>query len=522
MKFHKLATLALLASVASLPAFAQQKTITAVMHADLKIIDPVWTTAIISSSHGHMIYDTLFAADSKGNIKPQMVDKLTISPDNLLYTFTLREGLMFHDGAPVTSEDVIPSLKRWVAKDGTGQLVGTFIESYTAIDAKTFTIKMKEPNGIFMNAMGKPTSSTPFIMPKRVAETDPNTQISDTIGSGPFIFKKDEWKPGDKAVYVKNEKYVPRNEPADGFAGGKVVKVDRVEWKVLADQQQAINALQRGEVDIIEQPTHDLLPLIKNDPNIKLVNYNPLGLQFNFRFNVLTKPFDNPKIRQAMFYAFNQEDFLKGQVGDADYYKTCLSLFPCGSPLASTAGTDGMLTGNVAKAKALLAEAGYDGTPVVLMHSTDLAILAQLAPIAKQQLEKVGMKVDMQSMDWATLVGRRVKKDAADKGGWSGFFTAWPSISINNPANTVFLNAGGEKALFGWPNDAEIERLRGAFAREPDVAKQKQIAEATQLRYLQYPTHVHLGQYFVPAAMRKNISGNAEAALIMFWGLEKK
>jgi peptide/nickel transport system substrate-binding protein len=455
-------------------------------------------------------------------VKPQMVDKHTVSTDGLLYSFTLRDGLTFHDGAPVTSEDVIPSLKRWMVKDGLGQLVNTFIDSFAVVDAKTFTIKMKEPNGIFMNAMGKLTSSVPFIMPKRVAETDPNVQISDSTGSGPFIFLKDEWKPGDKAVYAKNPKYVPRSEPSDGFAGGKVVKVDRVEFKTLADQQQAINAILRGEVDIIEQPTHDLLPLLKADKNIKLVNYNPLGLQFNFRFNTVTKPFDNPKIRQAMFYAFNQDDYLKGQVGDADYYKSCLALFPCGSPLASNIGTDGMLTGNVAKAKALLAEAGYDGTPVVLMHSTDLAILAQLAPIAKQQLEKVGMKVDMQSMDWATLVGRRAKKDPANAGGWSGFFTAWPSVNITNPANTVFLNSAGDKALFGWPNNPEMEKLRSDFAKEPDLVKQKQIAEKVQVEYLKNPTHVHLGQYFVPGAYRTTITGNLESPLMMFWGLEKK
>jgi peptide/nickel transport system substrate-binding protein len=510
-----------LALLSPLPAFAQ-KTLTAVMHAELKVLDPIWSTAFITRTHGYMIYDTLFALDEKGLVQPQMVDKYTVSADNLLYTFTLRDGLKWHDGPDVTTADVIPSIQRWAAKDAVGQKIMPSVEVMTAVDAKTFTIKLKEPNSLLLFGLGKAASNAPFIMPKRVAETDPNKQIDDYTGSGPYIFKKDEWKPGDKIVYAKNTAYVPRKEPGSALAGGKVVHFDTVIWKVMGDQQQAINAASRGEVDVVEQPPIDLLPLAKADKNLKVVNYYPPGLQYTFRFNSLHKPFDNPKIKQALLYAFSQEDFLKGMVGDPDYYKTCLALFGCGQLYESTAGMEGgILEGNVNKARALLQEAGYDGTPVVLLHSTDLAVLTNLAPIAKQAMEKVGFKVDMQSSDWGTIIGRRAKKDAPSAGGWNGMLTAWGAADVYSPATMAFLNSACEKALFGWPCDAEMEKLRDAFVKENDLTKQKAIVDQIQKRWRENPSHVHLGQFVQPSVVGKNIEGVKFSPFFPFWNITK-
>src|SRR5215813_2906778 len=220
--------------------------------------------------------------------------------------------------------------------------------------------------------------------------------------------------------------------------------------------------------------------------------------------------------------AFNQKDFLDAVIGDPAYYKLCKALFPCGSPNSSTKGMEGFLDSNVEKAKALLKEAGYDGTPVILMQSTDIGVLTNLAPVAKNLLEKVGMKVDMQAMDWQTLVARRAKKDPPSAGGWNAFLTAWVAADILNPIATGFLNASCEKAMFGWPCDGEMEKLRDDFARETSPAKQKAIAEAVQLRLIQSPTHIPLGQYFAPSALRKNVEGALPAAAPVFWNIEKK
>src|SRR6266550_792490 len=376
-KMHVLRT-AMLAAVctaglaaAATPAPAQT-TLRAVMHSDLKILDPIWTTAYIVRNHGYMIYDTLLAQDEKGAVQPQMVEKYEAAADGKMYTFTLREWLLWHDGKPVTSEDCIASIKRWAIKDSLGQKMMTFVDSIDAVGAKTFTIKLKEPTGLVLLGLSKPSSNVPFMMPKRVAETDPNKQIEDFTGSGPFVFVRDEWKPGDKTVYVKFDKYKPRAEPASGLAGGKVVKLDRVEWRAIPDAQTQVAAIQNGEIDMIESPSHDLLGTLKKDPNVDIVVSPLLKQQYVFRPNTLHKPFDNPKIRQALWYAFNQEDFLMATIGDENYIKECKALFICDTPLASTKGMDGLLTSNVKKAQELLKEAGYDGTPVVLMHSTDV------------------------------------------------------------------------------------------------------------------------------------------------------
>ena len=516
-----LAVIGALAVLAS-PGARAETTLRAVMHSDLKIVDPAWTTAYITRNHGYMIYDTLFAMDAQGEIRPQMVDTYDVSADKLLYTFTLRDGLLWHDGAPVTAEDCIASIKRWAARDALGQKVMSFVDTIAAQGPKSFTIKLKESTGLLIFALGKPSSNVPFMMPKRVADTDPNTQISDFTGSGPFVFKRDEWKPGDKAVYARFDKYKPRPEPASGLAGGKVVKVDRVEWVAMSDQQQIINALLAGEIDYVEAPSHDLLPLLTEDPKIHLVDYNPLGNQYTFRMNHLQKPFDNPKVRQALFYAFNQKDFLDATIGNPSYYKACKAMFVCGTPLASDKGMDGLLESNFKKARELLTEAGYDGSPIVLLHSTDLQVLTNLAPVAKQLMEKAGFKVDMQSMDWQTVVARRVKKDPANAGGWHAMLTSWVSADILNPVMNSFVNAGCDKANFGWPCDAEIEKLRDAFARAPDAAAQKAVAEAVQAREREVVTHIWLGQWYQPIAARKTVSGILTAPAPVFWNIEKK
>ncbi|HEV2956126.1 MAG TPA: ABC transporter substrate-binding protein, partial [Xanthobacteraceae bacterium] len=302
--------------------------------------------------------------------------------------------------------------------------------------------------------------------------------------------------------------------------GGKRAKVERVEWLWIADPQTQVDALLKGEVDLIEQPPHDLLPLLAADPNVVLKVTNAPGRQIAFRFNVLHKPFDNAKARQAAAYAFNQKDFLAAVIGDPQWYRECKSLFPCGSPLESSKGWGDKLGSDFATARRLLQEAGYDGTPVVLMQSTDIVALSNLAPVAKSLMEKAGFKVDLQAMDWQTLVSRRTKKDAPAAGGWHAFLTSWASVDILDPVATGFLNASCDKAMFGWPCDGELERLRDAFAKETVPARQKAIAEAVALRAAEYPTHIPLGQYVQPVAMRKNVAGLLTGPSIAYWNIE--
>ena len=240
------------------------------------------------------------------------------------------------------------------------------------------SIVLKEPFGLVLDALGKPSSTVPFMMPKQVAETDPFKQIDDYTGSGPFIFKKDEWKPGEKIVYVKNTKYKPRAEPPSMLAGGKVVKIDRLEWLAISDPSTAVNALVQGEIDLIEIPVPDLFPLLKADKNVELYGWNAQGSQIIMRFNHLHPPFNNLKARQAAMYAIAQEDFLRAQVGDPEIYRVCNAPLVCGSPYEKSYG-DLLIKPDLEKARQLLKESGYDGTPIVMMHADRPALLQPAA-----------------------------------------------------------------------------------------------------------------------------------------------
>src|ERR1700737_5004690 len=393
-----LPVLALSAALTS-QAIAAGKTITAVMHSDLRVIDPLFTTAYITRDHGYMVYDTLLATDSNFKIQPQMAD-WKVSDDKLTYTFTLRDGLKWHDGTPVTAEDCAASLKRWGRSDNMGQKLMDFTASIEATDAKTITLKLKEPYGLVLESIGKPSSYVPFMMPKRLAETPAGQQIKEQIGSGPFKFVQPEFPPGVKAVYEKNKDYVPRKEPASWTSGAKVVKGDRVDWITMADEQTAVNALQSGDIDFMENPSFDLLPVLAADKELKVETLNKLGFQTLGRMNFLYPPFDNLKVRRAAFMAMNQKDVLDALVGNPEYYKICGAVFVCGTPQASDVGSESLVKGNgMAEAKKLLAESGYDGTPVVIMAPGDVVTLKAQPIVSAQLLREAGFKVDVQATD---------------------------------------------------------------------------------------------------------------------------
>jgi len=520
---RRLAALALgLGLVAAAPAAMAETTLRMVAHSDLKVLDPIWTTAFITRNHGYLIYDVLFAKDANLKIQPQMVDKYEASADKLTWTFTLRDGLEWHDGKPVTSEDCVASIKRWAARDALGQQMMARVGELAPVDAKTFRIVLKEPFGLLLDALGKPSSNVPFMMPKRVAETDPGKQISDYTGSGPFIFKKEEWKPGEKIVYAKNTKYKPRPEPPSMLAGGKVAKVDRIEWLAIPDPMTAVNALLQGEIDMIEVPVPDHFPVLKADKNVALFGWNQLGSQIIMRFNHLHPPFNNLKARQAAMLAVAQEDFLRAQVGDPEIYSVCNAPLVCGSPYGKSYG-DVLIKPNLEKARQLLKESGYDGTPIVMLHQTDLQSSNQLPPVGKQALEKVGFKVDLQAMDWQTVVARRTRKEAPDKGGWNIFYTTTTTVDADSPAANSFTRGDCDKAWFGWPCDPEIEKLRGAFARETDPAKQKELAIAVSDRVMDQALYLVLGQYKAFGAYRKDrVEGWLPAPVPILWNISKK
>lgn len=512
--------LAVLGSLVLAAPCVAQGTLRIVMHSDLKILDPIWASAQISRTHGYLVYDTLFGLDGELKPQPQMVEAWTVDTDGLVYTFVLRDGLAWHDGAPVTAEDCVASLKRWGSRDVMGIKLLAYVKALTAPDARTIRMELSKPYGLVLESLAKPAGIVPFMMPKRVAETPATQQIKDPVGSGPFVFKADEWRAGEKIVYVRNPSYVARREPPANFAGGKVAKVGRVEWITIADPQTAVNALENGEVDALETVAHDLLPLVEKRRGIT-VERGSYANQYALRPNWLHPPFNDQRMRRALGYAIDQKAYLEATVGDPKFWRLCKTYYGCGTPLASDSGTTGLLEGDADKARALLKEAGYDGRPIVLLQVSDIASLANLAPVAKAQLERVGFKVDMRPADWQTHLARVLRKEPPEDRGWNVTLSSTGVLDVVNPVTSLFLNSACDKATAGWPCDAEVEKLRDAFALEPDAARRKAIAEQIQERAMELGTHYPLGEWYGASAVSNRTRGWIRPpSTTAFWNVE--
>ncbi|MET0312229.1 MAG: ABC transporter substrate-binding protein [Burkholderiaceae bacterium] len=484
---------------------------------DLKGIDPITNSDYMARNHGYMVYDTLFALDEKLQIKPQMLESFNVSADKLTYTFVLRDGLKFHDGANVTSADVVASLARWGQRDGLGQQLAARTAELVAVDGKTVRLKLKEPWGLVLDALGKPSSNVPFIMPERIAKTPATTSITDPVGSGPFMMKRDEWMPGAKVVYVKNPNYVPRKDPASGMAGAKIAGVDRVEWINMPDAQTAVNALQNGELDIFEEVPSDMIKGLSANRNVRVVPQDSLGVQAVFRLNSIQPPFDNPKVREAILAMVDQETFLRAAVDDPKLYKVCPSFYMCTSPYYTAQNWP---KPNLERAKQLLKESGYKGEPVVVLHGNE-GLTNVLSLVAEQMMRDIGLKVDAQSMDWGTLTARRTSKNPPSQGGWSLFISAPTGADMMDPLGHLALRSNCEKAWFGWPCDPEIEKLRDSFAVAPDQAKRAEIAKAVQVRALQTLPYIPLGQMYLVRGTSAKLSGILNAAVPVYWNIRK-
>jgi peptide/nickel transport system substrate-binding protein len=511
---------AALALAATPPVSAQ--TLRVVMHSDLKTLDPLVSTQYIVRNHGFLVWDQLVAMDAKGQVRPQMAERWDVSPDGLTYTFRLRDGLEWHDGTPVTSEDCIASIQRFVKRDPTGLRLAPFIKSLAMVDQRTFQLVLSESYGLVLETLAKPSLAPMLIMPKAVAATSPAEPIKpeQVIGSGPFIFKRDEWRPGERVVYVRNPRYKARAEPPSGLAGGKVAMVERIEWMNITDPQTAVAALVRGEVDMVETIPPDLLPLVEKEKGLMVKPFT--SGQYFARMNHVHPPFDNPKIRQAAMIALSQEQTLKGVVGDPKYFKACRSIYTCGSPLATDVGMQNLVKGDARRAAALLKEAGYDGTPVVMPYPTDIGPLAPLGPLVKQQLERAGFKVQLAASDWQSMGPRLRKKDKPADGGWSLFMSFYDARDALDPIGRTVLNTNCKTSFLGWPCDDKFESLRDAFTRAGDIEAKRDLARQIQERNNEIVAFVPMGEARFVGAVNRKVDQTFDAPITLFWGVRKQ
>ncbi len=519
-------TAALTGAALAAPSLAQapgSRLLKFIPQSDLTVLDPMWTTAYVTRNHAFMVYDTLFGQDGQYRPSPQMVEGFTTGNDGKLWTLTLRPGLKFHDGEPVRARDCVASIQRWGKRDAFGGALMAATDELSFKDDNTLVFRLKRPFPLLPSALAKTPLFMPAIMPERLARTDPYTQVTEMIGSGPYRFKADERVPGARAVYERFADYKPREGGVTAWtAGPKVVNFDRVEWTTIPDPTTAAQALMNGEQDWWDYATTDLMPLLQKSRGVKVVVQEPSGQIAIMRMNHLQPPFDNPAIRRALLGAVSQEDVVTAVAGtDPKMWKTGVGFFCPDTLMASQVGMDVLNSPrDMTKVKADLKAAGYKGEKVVLLAATDFPVLKAMADVTGDMLQRAGMNVDYIATDWGSVVTRRASKEPVEKGGWSAFCTAWAGTDHLNPAGHISLRANGAAAWPGWPTDPKIEQLRDAWFEAPDVAAQQAICADIQKEAFVDVPYIPMGQYLQPTAYRTTLSGVLEG-FALFWNVKK-
>ncbi|WP_442580339.1 ABC transporter substrate-binding protein [Mesorhizobium sp. ASY16-5R] len=502
-------------------ALAQDKKVLKfVPQADLAMIDPHGTPAYVTRNHALMVFDTLYGVDSNNVPQPQMVETGQVSDDGLLWTLTLREGLMFHDGSAVRGADVVASLKRWMQKDGFGQALAPALEELAAPDDRTVTFKLSRPFPLLPDLLGKTASYSTGIMPERLAATDANTPLEEIIGSGPYRYVMSERIPGSLNVYKKFAEYAPRSEPADNLAGGKIANFDRIEWHTIPDPATAAAALQGGEVDWWEQPTADLIPIFEG-ADVTVAVKDTTGNLGLLRLNFLQPPFDNAKIREVVLKAVNQRDYMLAAVGENEaLWSVPQGIFNPKSALASTDGLESFIeTKNYEALKQELIDAGYKGETIVLLSTADYPVINAFGEVAADMMRKIGMTVDLQVQDWATMASRMKNKGDPASGGYHAFGNFSAGAGAMNTAAHTYLRAGAT-AFDGWPNIPEIEDLRTAWLSAASVEEQAEIGRKIQEVALKEVPFIPLGLFYFPTAFKSDLEGVLDT-MPVFWNVDR-
>ena len=502
---------------------AGSKTLIFVPQTNLTSLDPVWTTATVTRNFSLMVYEQLYGRDQGYNPQPQMVEGHVIDDDGKRWTMKLRDGLLFHDGTPVLARDCIASLQRWLKRDSVSTTFAPRVDAMEAPDDRTIVWHLRKPFPLLAHFLSK-VQPQPVIMPARLAATDPFKQVTEIVGCGPFRWLPDEYNSGSHAAFARFDRYTPRQEPPSYTAGGHAVHLDRVEWRVVPDPATAANALAAGEVDWIELPQPDLIPMLKQQAGVTTGLLDLYGTVSVLRPNAINPPTNNSAFRRTLMAALDQKEAMLAAMGeDPETWRVPMGYFVPGSRYASTVGMDPKRGEySIDELKRMLEKSGYAGEKLVFMHPTDQLVYHAVATVVTDMMRKIGVNVDEQLTDWGTIVQRRPSKEPVDKGGWSMFPAGAPGPEFVDPllANTVRSN--GAKAWFGWPDDPALEAAYESWIDASDEAGRKKQADLYQAAAFNSVPVITMGQYLPPAAWRSNITGLVKGSAPVFWGAKKE
>ena len=501
---------------------APTKTLVFVPQTNLTSLDPVWTTATVTRNFALMVYETLYGRDQQFNPQPLMVEGHVIDSDGLRWTMKLRDGLKWHDGTPVLARDCVASLQRWLKRDAASVIIEARVAAIEAPDDKTIVWRLKKPFPLLAHFLSK-VQPQPVMVPERLAATDPHKQITEIVGCGPFRFEPGEFVSGAKAVFSRFDGYVPRQEPPSYTAGGHKVNVDRVEWRVIPDSATAANALTAGEVDWVELPQPDLIPMLKKAIGVSTGLIDLYGTVALLRPNHLHGPTANAGVRRAMLAAIDQRETMTAAMGeDPATWRAPMGYVVPGTPSATEAGMENVrVRKSIDEIKRMLDKAGYDGTPLVMMHPTDQLVYHAFATVAVDAFRKIGMTVDDQLVDWGTVVQRRPSKEPPGKGGWGMFPAGAPGPEFSDPLLANPVRSNGAKAWFGWPDDPRIEAAHDAWIDATSDAERRKLEADYQLAAFDSVPIIPCGQYLPHAAWRSNLTGIVKGSAPVFWGVDK-
>jgi len=497
-----------------------ETTLRFIPYADLALLDPA-VSAFVTRNHVLMVFDTLFAMDEAGVAQPQMLAGYTTEPDGLTWTLMLRDGLRFHDDAPVLARDAVASIQRWWVNDAFGQALAAATEELSAPDDRTIRFRLKRRFHLLPDALAHPTNTMAVIMPERLARTPADTRLNEMVGSGPFRYLASERVPGARNVYARFEGYVPRQGTASFCAGPRVAHFDRVEWITTPDPATQVAALKAGEADWVEQPLMDLVPSLQANRALRVEVVETKGLIGFLRFNQLFPPFDNPAIRRAVLRAVKQREFMEAVVGGNAPFDSQCGLFTTGTPLANDAGMEA-LSGkhSLADLKRELQAAGYKGEKIVYLEPTDVPRINAIAEVGADMLRKLGMNVDVIATDWGTTVQRSVSRQPPEKGGWHMFAAFSGGYDMSTPGSHQLMRGNGERAYNGWPSLPKLETLRDEWLFAEDAAAQLALARRMQEQALLDVPYLPLGSYYQPVAYKADLTGMSKG-LVQFTGVRR-
>ncbi|MBR0644173.1 ABC transporter substrate-binding protein [Plastoroseomonas hellenica] len=493
-----------------------------VPQAALSNLDPIASLASVAVNHGYYVFDTLYGIDAQMRPQPQMAEGHSVSEDGLAWTIRLREGLLFHDGEPVRSRDCAASLRRWGSRDTFGRTVAAAVREYETPDDRTLVIRLSRPFPLMLDAIAKAGTSPAFIMPERLAETDPVRPVAEMIGSGPYRFLANEYVSGSRAAYARFDRYRPRQEAPEWTAGGKVAHFERVEWHMMPDAATASAALQAGEVDWWEQVAADLIPMLRRSRDITIANGDPGGYLGVLRLNHLHPPFDKPAVRRAVLAAVNQADFMAAVTNnDPTAFNICHSFFPCTTPYGRAPSPDPMAAPSLERAQTLLRESGYAGERVVMLNPADFSSIAPLGLIGQDLLTRIGFNVEFVTSDWGTVLGRMLNRNPPAQGGWNVFPVWWTGMGIVTPTQNALIRGQGTAGWSGWYESAEMEALNAEWLSVPDDAARLAIGARMQDLAFRDVASVPLGQFFIRTAYRRSLTGLLEGPRPVPWNLRR-